>query len=72
MLTFELTKAGDELDVHFDDEGLALLKGILENVQQKRAHEHLMTPSWGGSELTEDKQGPDSTLLNKVTLHIWR
>jgi hypothetical protein len=35
-------------------------------------HEHLMTTSWSGSELTEEKQGKNNKLINKVTIFVWR
>ena len=71
MLTFELDKDGDELDMHLDESGLAMLRSILNAVEGSNSHEHLFTPAWGGSELSEEKQREASTLLNKVTIHFW-
>lgn len=71
LLTFELHPDGDELDVHLDAEGLKVLRSVLDAVERTGSHEHLMTPSWSGSELTEEKQDPRATLLNKVTVHVW-
>lgn len=71
LLSFELTKEGDELDIHCDDSGLEKLLAILSQLKEKSQHEHLMTPKWGGNELTEVNQAEDSTLLNKVTIHKW-
>jgi hypothetical protein len=71
LLSFELSKDGDELNVHCDDAGLAKLLSVLSKLEEKAQHEHLMTPSWGGSELSEEPQAADSQLLNKVTIHKW-
>lgn len=71
LLSFELSKDSNELDVHCDDAGLEKLLSILSQLKGKMKHEHLMTPSWGGSELSEALQAEDSQLLNKVTIHKW-
>lgn len=71
LLTFELSSRGDELEIHLDRKGLAALRKVLERLERGESHEHLMTPSWGGHELSQEKQGGDTTLLNKVTLRLW-
>jgi len=76
ILTFELVPDGDELEIHFDQQGLLFLIGELQKLAESKhelpRHNHLMTPSWGGHELTEEKQCSNSTLINKVTLRLWR
>lgn len=54
-----------EVAICFDLEGLELLEYKLKLLRQGPApdHEHLMTPSWGGDELTEEKQGDDRDIL---------
>jgi len=71
LLTFEISKDGDELNVHCDDIGLEKLLLVLSRLKGNAQHEHLMTPSWGGNELSEELQSEDSQLLNKVTIHKW-
>ena len=71
LLSFEISKDGDELNIHCDDAGLENLRSIISQIKGKVSHEHLMTPSWGGNELSEDPQSEDSHLLNKVTIHKW-
>lgn len=71
ILTFELVKSGDALDVHMDRRGLAELIRICQRLYERGGHEHLMTTSWGGIELTDQPQSESSKLLNKVTLHLW-
>jgi hypothetical protein len=36
-----------------------------------REHDHLMTPSWGGTELTEEPQGQDTKIIHSVVVHPW-
>jgi hypothetical protein len=76
MLTFELTPDGDELEIHCDREGLNTLMRALRRLADSKSplprHDHMMTPSWAGDELTEEKQGERNTLLNRVTLRLWR
>ncbi|HEY2930855.1 MAG TPA: Imm32 family immunity protein [Acidobacteriota bacterium] len=31
-------------------------------------HDHLMTPAWAGHELTEERQGDNTKLVNMVTI----
>jgi hypothetical protein len=73
VLTVEIkdrTKASEaEVAICFDDEGLDLLIGKISSLRGKRDHEHLMTPSWAGDELTEIKQGGDEyELVNHLRL----
>ena len=76
MLTFELSPDGDELEIHCDQEGLDVLLRTLHRLADSKSslprHDHLMTPGWAGNELTEEKQGEQNTLLNKVTVRLWR
>jgi hypothetical protein len=71
LLTFELSVDGDQLEIHGDLAGLHDLSRILQRVIDTHEHEHLMTPSWGGNELSEEVQGIGVRLINKVTIHIW-
>ena len=74
MLTFELTKDGDQLEIHGNREGLLLLReavGRLLRDPMKQDHCHLMTETWGGDELTDEKHIPDGRLLNSVTVFFW-
>ena len=71
LLSFEVSKDGDELNIHCDEVGLDNFILILSQMREKISHENLMTPSWGGSELSENPQSKDDHLLNKVTIHKW-
>ena len=73
LLTFELSEDGDELEIHCNNRGLEELLRVCQRLEGSRGndHEHLTTPSWGGHELSEEKQGQSNTLLNKVTIRFW-
>jgi hypothetical protein len=75
MLTFELTPDLDELEIHTDREGLRNLlnyiRRLMESDEPLPRHDHLMTPSWGGHELTEEAQTENGRLLNHVKIHLW-
>lgn len=74
LLTVEIKDAGRpneaEAAICFDDEGLELLVSRLLRLRGRQLdHEHLMTPSWAGNELTEIKQGGDEyELVNHLRL----
>lgn len=76
MLTFELTQDGDEIEIHCNQEGLSSFLTVLHRLADAQSglpkHDHLMTPSWAGDELTEEKQGEKNILINKVTVRLWR
>jgi len=59
----------EEVAMCFDDDGLITLIDKLQRLRGKRDHSHLMTPSWAGSELTEEKQGgAEYELVNHLRL----
>lgn len=73
-----VTHAGDEVSIHADIAGLDFLIGRLQSIRNKLAHdecehEHLMTESWGGWDLSESI-GPKRdgwTLVHHVQLNGW-
>jgi hypothetical protein len=71
VLTFELSPTGDEIQIHCDAEGVQTLIRSLARLAQKMTsdHDHLMTPSWAGHELTDEKQGQANRLVNMVTIY---
>jgi hypothetical protein len=71
ILTFELTKDHNQIEIVFNKEGLTYLKNILEKIHPDRTHldhVHLMTKEWGGHELTSEAIHPGNTLINHVKL----
>jgi hypothetical protein len=77
LLIFELAEEMDAIEIHANQQGLQELIDRLFKLKKSfngssSEHEHLMTPDWGGTELTGEKQGKDSILINKVTIHLWQ
>jgi len=75
VLTFETPKDGEEIEIHGNEEGIRGLCDVLQRLLKsgKSEHDHLFTPSWGGHELTEQKQGSGTDkVVNKVTIYLWR
>ncbi|MDW9598137.1 hypothetical protein GOA86_07025 [Sinorhizobium meliloti] len=70
ILTVELENAEHpEVALCFDREGLDLLMAKLEALRNTPDHVHLMTPSWAGDSLTEEKQGGERyELVNSLRL----
>ena len=73
ILTVELQHQSDgiagEVAICCDEQGLEVLINKLERLRRKNDHIHLMTPSWAGNELTEQKQGGnDYQLVNHLRI----
>ncbi len=68
MLTIEFNEREQRVEIYFDEDGLKTLRRSLDMLSSKGGHDHLMTPSWAGTELTEEKQGENTTLINHLLL----
>jgi ATP-dependent Lon protease len=68
MLTVESNEIEGRVEIYFDEAGLRTLEHSIEALKRRGGHDHLMTASWAGSELTEEKQGKGTTLVNHVVL----
>jgi hypothetical protein len=55
-----------EVEIYCDPEGLDVLLRKLTLLKARGGHTHLMSSSWAGSELTEQKQGESTTLINHL------
>jgi hypothetical protein len=76
LLTFELSKDGDELFIHGDATGLRYLARVASRLAEHaeagtREHDHLMTEEWAGHELSSVAQDPATSLINQVTIRGW-
>ena len=72
LLTCEYNPNG-VVEIFMDEEGRELLIRSLQNLSLDKplgSHDHLMTESWAGTELTEDLQNPENTLVNKLDLRL--
>jgi hypothetical protein len=74
LITFEIDQSCETLEIHLNDEGLDELVRRVERLRSssESGHDHLLTPAWGGTELTESKQNASTKLINKVTVFLWR
>lgn len=73
-LSFEWDEKGEKLEIHGNREGLENLVRILQSLLAKdeNDHVHLMTPQWGGEELSSEQQNPEATLVNHVKILHWK
>lgn len=68
ILSFEYDERG-ELKIFCNEEGAKLLRNFIDKlIEGKDTHYHLMTPSWGGVELTESNIDKISTQINQVLI----
>lgn len=74
LLTFELSKEGDELTIHGDPPGLRLLAERLSELAAKAETQsnlsvtNLSTSVWAGNELSLEPQGTDTRLIYQVKI----
>ena len=74
MLSFEIlpTPPGampEELEIHLDNEGLQSLLTQLKFLEQDRTdHVHLMSESWGGSDLDDEPQNSKGMSIRHVKI----
>ncbi|URA10251.1 Imm32 family immunity protein [Thermospira aquatica] len=68
VLTVELNRKDESIEIYCDKEGIKLLKKQLDILEKNGGHVHLMTPSWGGHELTEEKQDENNELINHLRI----
>jgi len=72
LLTFELNKDKDGIEIHGNIKGLRYLSNILLKIINDNVdNEHLMTESWGGGELSDEKLGIDNEIINHVKIFNW-
>ncbi|HEY0008663.1 MAG TPA: Imm32 family immunity protein [Tepidisphaeraceae bacterium] len=76
MLTFETDDDGTVF-IHGDAAGLEALADQLKRLVATTPegtfdHTHLMTPSWAGNELSEERHDPAARLIHHVKLYCWK
>jgi immunity protein 32 of polymorphic toxin system len=74
MLYLETDKDGDRVFLHADSEGIQKLRDVLDALEaqpEDAEHDHLMSPSWGGRELSETLThgAKDSNSESNRTVH---
>ncbi len=75
-LSFAIDADGDQVFIHADAAGLDQLIGTLTQIRRKLddnecPHDHLMTDTWAGSELTERTLDDGSHLVHHVKIYGW-
>ncbi|MGE0240095.1 MAG: Imm32 family immunity protein [Parvibaculaceae bacterium] len=73
VLTFEMNPDRDELEIHCNNEGMDEFIARLTALRASKRrpdHDHLMTRSWSGHELTEASQSDQGRLLHMVTIRL--
>ncbi len=68
MLTVEINKKDESIEIFCDKEGIELLAKKINALGVNGGHVHLMTPSWAGNELSEEKQGAENELVNHLRI----
>ena len=73
VLTFEWDAKNEILEIHGNQKGLEKLKNVIDSLLAKTSndHIHLMAKSWGGNELSDDKQCSENEIINHVKLFKW-
>lgn len=68
LLTVEYNEKEGVVEIYSDREGLDLLIARLSSLRNHGGHDHLMTPSWAGTELTGARQGAENELINHLCI----
>lgn len=73
LIKFEFDVEGEKIELHLNDEGIdSLIEQLLYLKKEgKNEHLHLMTPAWGGDELSEGKTQEGFNLINHVKIYRW-
>jgi|GEM_PF-1126442 len=74
LLTFEWDENSKVLEIHGNNRGLEKLRDKINILiaESKSDHTHLMAKSWGGDELSDEKQCSENILINHVKLFKWK
>jgi len=73
-LSFEWDEKREVLEIHTNRKGLEALilqLQMLLNTKADNDHMHMMTPLWGGEELTSERQNETAKLINHVEIFRW-
>jgi hypothetical protein len=73
-LSFEWDPSGEKVEIHATREGLERLAEHIQSLLDRDAPDdsHLMTPDWGGSDLSSELQNANATLVNHVKIFRWK
>jgi hypothetical protein len=75
IITLELDSNRELVEMHLNKAGAEYLLKLFQSLAQSETDTdcHLMTPEWGGNELTEDAQnlGGETKLINHLKILYW-
>lgn len=75
VFTIELNQQGETVELHLNKAGAEHLRNVLDRLisNNRNEHLHLMTPDWGGDELSSNQQniGADVELLHQLKIVYW-
>jgi len=76
LFTIEWNQKEENVEVHLNESGITYLRNVLNKLVEANIqdHIHLMTPNWGGAELTQEKQNQsnDVKLINHLKIVYWK
>jgi hypothetical protein len=76
LFTIEIDRQGELIEMHLNKEGAVYLRDVLNRLIEINAndHLHLMTPDWGGNELSSDQQNLDSVIkiMHQLKIIYWK
>jgi hypothetical protein len=68
MISLELNKNDKEVDLVCDSDGITSLIDMLNILKKHGGHLHLMTPNWGGDDLSEIPIGSGNEIINHLRI----
>lgn len=73
LFKLEWDSEGEKVEMHLNDVGIDYLINQLQELKGKSGNSdvHLMTPSWGGEELTEGPCEAGYSLVNHLKIYKW-
>lgn len=71
FLTFECDSEREQVEIYANKAGLECLIKTLCSLRDNDSndHEHLMSPEWGGAELSVESQNPQFSLIHHVKIY---
>jgi len=73
LFQVEWDQEGEKVEIHFDNDGLSYFISLLEKLRDEKSPNdiHLMTPEWGGNELSSSEDAGDRIIVNHLKLLKW-
>jgi YD repeat-containing protein len=73
LIQIEWNSDGKRVEIHLNDAGIDYLASLLDHLRSEAAPNdiHLMTPSWGGNELSEGEHPGNNDVVNHLKIFKW-